>query len=101
MSESRLTLVDMLTVLKIRLEVLDLPSYLPFKFKHVKLCRFQCQVIKNITHTIECKNDKIFNKIVTTDDLREIIEDNVNKFKIHELMKMWKEREASLETGMS
>ena len=101
MSESRLTLVDMLTVLKIRLEVLDLPSDLPFKFKHVKLCRFQCQVIENITHTIECKNDKIFNKIVTTDDLREIIEDNVNKFKIHELMKMWKEREASLETGIS
>ena len=64
--EAGLSKEQMATCLKMRMDMLDLPKCLPFKYKYRRNCRFGCSEEEDVFHMMSCSKDSIDKTIDAT-----------------------------------
>ena len=73
--ETEMTFKQMITVFKIRTDMIDLPGYLPFKYSLGKICRAGCDAVEDIFHLINCENDNINEKGLNMKNINDLFKD--------------------------
>ena len=74
--EEDLMLKQMITMFKLRTDMVDLPGSLPFKYVLGKNCRAGCYAVEDVFHLIDCANDQINDKDINQKDLENVFNDS-------------------------
>ena len=73
--ESGLSKEQMLVLLKTRIDMLELPRNLPYKYVSGRLCRYGCMIEEDLFHSMACLNDNLEVWHVKVENLEAIFND--------------------------